>query len=273
MTVSLDSSASPAVSKVRVIRDIAYVAGDAVGPKQRLDLYLPQHTREPVPVVVSAPGGGLVQGDKANDAAIGELLAAAGFAVAVVNYRLSPEVSHPAHAEDLAAAVGWVHRSIGEHGGDAKRLFLIGHSAGAYLSALLATDRRYLAAQHVPFEVLRGIVPVSGFYWVERVAPERDKRIWGAGVEAWHEASPTRHLHAELPPLLFVHADGDEADRRAQNIDAARAVRDAGNAHVESIEIAGRDHRSVWRHIPEPGDVLATRLLAFLREHAESKSH
>jgi hypothetical protein len=71
-----------------------------------------------------------------------------------------------------------------------------------------------------------------------------------------------------LPPALFVHADGDDADRRAQNIDIARAARAAGNAGVESIEIARRDHRSLWRCIAEPDDELARRIVTFLRAHA-----
>lgn len=268
MTLSFEPSVSHAAPKARVVSDIAYVDGNAVGPKQRLDLYLPEVSSGRVPVVISAPGGGLVEGDKANDAFIGERLAAAGFATAVVNYRLSPEVAHPGHVEDLANAVAWVHRSIGEYGGDPARILLIGHSAGAYLTALLATDRRYLAAAGVPFEAIRGIVASSGFYWVERVAPGRAKHIWGESNDAWLAASPARHVHDRVPPALFVHADGDEPDRRAQNIDIARALRDAGNARVESLEIAQREHRSLWQRIADADDAFAHRLIAFLRAHA-----
>jgi arylformamidase len=186
----------------------------------------------------------------------------------VVNYRLSPEVAHPRHVEDLAAAVGWIHRSIAAHGGDPERLFLIGHSAGAYLAALLATDLRYLAAASVPLDKIRGIVAVSGFYWVERVAPGREKHIWGDGTDGWLAASPARHLHGQLPPALFVQADGDDADRRAQNSDIAQAARAAGNTRVESLEIAPRDHRSLWQRVAEPDDELALRVLEFLRVHS-----
>lgn len=268
MTLSLETSALRATPKVRVIQDIAYVSGDAVGPKQRLDLYLPQDLSGPVPVVISAPGGGLVEGDKANDAFIGQRLAAAGFATAVINYRLSPEVAHPSYVEDLAAAVAWVHRSIADFGGDAARLFVIGHSAGAYLAALLVTDLRYLASHDLTIQNIQGVVSVSGFYWVERVARNRAKNIWGEREDAWLAASPARHLHDRLPPALFVHADGDDADRRAQNVDIAQAAREAGNTRVESIEIPGRDHRSLWTSIADPNDALAKRILGFLGTHA-----
>jgi acetyl esterase/lipase len=268
MTLSVEPSAPRSVFGVRVLRDIAYVPGGGVGPRQRLDLYLPEGTSGGYPVVISAPGGGLIEGDKSSDAFIGQRLAAAGFAAAVINYRLSPEVAHPGHVEDLAAAVGWVFRSIDQYGGDPARLSVIGHSAGAYLTALLATDLRYLAAQDVPLEAIRGIVPVSGFYWVERVAPNRPRHIWGAEEEAWLAASPARYLHDRLPPALFVYADGDDADRRAQNIGIARAASEAGNARVEALEIARRDHRSLWTRIAEPDDELAGGILGFLRTHA-----
>ena len=273
MSISVESIPSRSVPAVRVLRDIAYVS-DSANPRQRLDVYLPGAPSGAhgagLPVVISAPGGGLVEGDKANDAFIGQRLAEAGFAAVVVNYRVSPAVAHPGHVEDLAAAVAWVRRSIGELGGDANQLFLIGHSAGAYLTALLATDGRYLAAHDVPLEVIRGIVPVSGFYWVERVAPGRAKHIWGESTETWRAASPAHHLHERLPPALFVHADGDEPDRRAQNIDIARAAKDAGNDRVESIEIAGRDHRSLWTRIADADDELGRRLLSFLRSHSSA---
>jgi acetyl esterase/lipase len=219
-------------------------------------------------VLISAPGGGLVEGDKANDQHIGQRFAQAGFVTAVVNYRLSPAVAHPAHVEDLATAVAWVRRSVAEHGGDPQRVFLTGHSAGGYLATLLVTNRSHLAARGVGLEPIRGLISVSGFYWVDRVAPGRDKRIWGQSPDDWRAASPVHHLHDRLPPTLFGHADGDDADRRAQNIDIAEAARAAGNAAVESVRIAGRDHRSLWTRLADAHDPLATRNLAFLRAHA-----
>lgn len=268
MTISLESSAARSAPKARVLSDIAYVPGDHVGPKQRLDLYLPEDLSQRAPVVISAPGGGLVEGDKANDAFIGQRLAAAGFVTAVINYRLSPEVAHPGHVEDLASAVAWVQRSIADFGGDPDRVFVIGHSAGAYLAALLATDLRYLAAHGVALSKIRGIVPVSGFYWVERIAPTRDKFIWGEASDAWLAASPAQHLHNRLPPALFVYADGDATDRRAQNIDIARAASEAGNAQVGAIEITGRDHKTLWTRIADAQDPLAQQVIAFLRAHS-----
>ena len=149
------------------------------------------------PVIVSYYGGALMAGDKSENAFVGQ----------PVRFRrirdrrrqLSP-VSRlsriPAHVQDAAASLAWVKRHIADYGGNADRLFVIGHSAGAYLVALLSTDERYLAAHKLSLRDIRGVVPVSAFYWVERtgVAPDRDKSVWGTDRKVWVDASPAHHL-------------------------------------------------------------------------------
>jgi acetyl esterase/lipase len=263
----------PAVSgaaekqRVRVVRDIAYLSGVSYAAnKDKLDLYLPEG-RTRVPVIVSFYGGALTQGDKREETFIGERFAAAGFATAVVNYRLSPGVAHPAHIQDAAASFAWVKRHIAEYGGNPDQVFVIGHSAGAYLVALLATDERYLAAWKLSTRDIRGVVPVSAFYFVERtgVAPDRDKRVWGTDERVWVDASPAHHLRAGVPPMLVLYADGDEAWRRQQNLDMAQALEAAGNARVEIVQIAGRTHNSIWSRVAEDGDETADRIIKFVR--------
>jgi len=103
---------------VRVVRDIAYVPNaNYADNKDKLDLYLPEG-RTNVPVIVSYYGGALMNGDKNQQAFIGQRFAAAGFATAVVNYRLSPAVMHPAHIQDAAASFAWVKRNIAKYGGN-----------------------------------------------------------------------------------------------------------------------------------------------------------
>jgi acetyl esterase/lipase len=251
---------------VRVVRDIPYDAKDATA-KNKLDLYLPEG-RTGVPVIVSLYGGALTQGDKGEQAFVGQRFASAGIATAVVNYRLSPVVAHPVHVQDTAAAFAWVKRHIREHGGNADQVFVIGHSAGAYLAALLATDERYLAAHRLSLKDIRGVVPVSAFYWVERpgVAPDRDKRVWGTDEKVWVDASPAHHLHARVPPILVLYADGDEAWRRDQNTQAVQALRTAGNTRVDSAQIAGRTHTTIWSRLNEDGDEVSDRIVQFVRK-------
>lgn len=233
---------------VTVVKDVDYVANvDYPGGKDRLDLYIPQGATN-APVIFSLHGGALWQGDRDEEVFVGRRFAAAGYLTVVTSYRLSPQVSHPAHIQDVAAAFAWVKRNIRQHGGDPDRILVIGHSAGAYLAALLAGDPRYLAAHKLSPRDIKGVVPVSGFFWVDKpgVAPDRPKVIWGAEQKDWMEASPARYLRADLPPVLLLYTDGDEEWRQKQNLDMAAALRSAGHTDVTVRQIKGRTHMSVW---------------------------
>lgn len=247
----------------RVMLDIPYVQG-SLSPSQTLDLYLPgAATRFPVVVVVF--GGGLRQGDKREEAAIGRRLAAEGLGAVVINYRLSPGVQHPAHVEDVAAAIAWTKRNIGEHGGDADQTFVLGWSAGAYLTALVALNDQYLGAHQLTPGALRGVIPISGFHHVERVAPDRPKDTWGTDPSAWSKASPAAYARREAPPFLLIYADGDAPDRKQESRDLAKALADAGHTSVQTQQIDGRNHTTVWRDIANEGDAALAAITAFVR--------
>lgn len=242
------SSVGAQSHQVTVIKNVDYLANvDYPDGKDRLDLYIPEGATK-APVIFSLHGGALSQGDKAEEAFVGQRFAAAGYLTVVTSYRLSPQVSHPAHIQDVAAAFAWVKRNIRQHGGDSDRIIVIGHSAGAYLAALLATDARYLAAHKLSPNDIRGVVPVSGFFWVEKpgVAPDRPKDVWGPDQRVWKEASPARYLRPDLPPMLLIYTDGDEAWRKKQNDDMAAALRAAGHKDVTVRQVKGRTHMSVW---------------------------
>jgi acetyl esterase/lipase len=270
--------AAPAAAErlpVRAVKDIRFRTGDAeANGKDRLDLYLPQGKTR-APVIVWYYGGALQQGDKSDPTEVGaaERFASAGIVTAVVNYRLSPGVSHPAHIEDAAASFAWVKRHIAEYGGDPGRVFVVGHSAGAYLLALLATDERYLAAHGLSPRDIRGLVPVSAFFWVERtgVAPDRPKTVWGTDERVWTDASPAHHLRAGLPPIQILYADGDEPWRQQQNEEFEREVRKAGNARVGIVRIANRTHMSILGHLKDDEDPASDNIIAFVNGTSHAK--
>lgn len=249
---------------VHVLKDVDYVEDqDYAEGKDRLDLYLPEGAAD-FPVVVFFHGGGLRAGDKSGSEHVGRALASQGVGAAIANYRLSPSVSHPFHAEDAARSVSWVYRNVKAHGGDPYKLYLSGHSAGAYLVALLATDHRYLETQELSTDVIKGVVPISGFFWVERVAPDRPKDVWGQDEKLWPEASPAKFVGANVPPMLFLYADGDEPWRRQQNEEMAAALKGKGHEKVETSEIADRDHLGIFQKLA-PGDPAFERLVAFVK--------
>jgi len=259
-------SASAQTYTVRTVRDVPYLQGAGYADdKDKLDIYLPEG-RSNAPVIVSYYGNQLMGGDKTEDAYVGRRFAAAGFVTVVVNYRLSPAVSHPAHVQDAAASFAWVKHHIAEYGGNNDQVFIIGYSAGAYLAALLSTDPRYLAAHNLSPRDIRGAVPVSAFYWVERrgVAPDRDKSVWGNDRDVWVDASPAHHVLATAPTMLILYADHDEDWRREQNVEMAAVMKAAGHKSIEIAMISDRNHATIWSRVGDAGDETAERIIRFV---------
>ena len=260
--------AFPAVtsSQVRVIPNLDYApSADHPDNKGRLDLYVPERANR-APVILSIHGGGLRQGDKSQQGFVGQRFASAGNVTVVLNYRLSPSVTHPAHIEDIAAAVAWTKKNVAQYGGDPDKVFVIGHSAGGYLAALLVLDPRYLAVHRLKPRDVRGAVSVSGFFYVDRpgVAPDRPKDTWGTEVATWKDASPAKYVRGNVPPLLLLYADGDDAWRKQQQTDFAAALRKAGDRDVETQLITGRTHGTVWSKMADGEEETSRAILQFI---------
>ena len=250
-----------------VHRNIDYVASaDYEKDKDKLDLFMPAGATN-VPVVVFFHGGGLMRGDKADHGFIASRLVPEGIGVVLANYRLSPDVMHPAHIEDAAAAFAWVVEHIDEYGGDPRRIFVSGHSAGAYLAALLSLDPRYLKAHGLGLKDIRGSMPISAFLYVEETAIERDKSVWGTDPKEWKQASVSPYIAADKPPLLLIYADGDDDWRKRHNETLAAALKKSANTDVEAVQVHDRTHMTVWRAIDQANDPTGERIIAFVKRH------
>ena len=124
-----------------VQRDLAY-GSEA---RQRADVYLPAVTTRNAPIAVFFYGGSWSSGDRGDYRFVGEALASRGVVTVVADYRLSPEVRYPVFLQDSAQAVRWAAERAASFGASRDRLFIVGHSAGAYNAAMLALDPRWLA--------------------------------------------------------------------------------------------------------------------------------
>ena len=272
MVVPVAAIGGPA-QRLSIYHDLPYTHHDEA--RQTLDVYAPEDVLDDhpggAPVVVFVHGGGLLFGDKALAAHVGQRLTAAEIVAVTPNHRFSPAVGHPAHVEDGAAAVAWTRKYIARYGGDPERIVLAGHSSGGYLVALLGTDRRWLAAAGMDRDQLRGVVPISGFFHVERLAPERPKSVWGEDAATWRDASPAEHVDPKIPPTLLLYADGDDDARKAENIDFAAALEAQGVGHVAISEIPRRDHRSIFHTLNLPNDLTMAALIEFVHVHATAR--
>jgi acetyl esterase/lipase len=145
----------------RIMTDVGY-GSDAA---QKLNLSTP--ASEHFATLIFVHGGSLTTGDKADSdyAHVCDSFPAVGIACVNVNYRLGPQHPWPAQAEDLASAIAWARKNIVAYGGDPKRLFLLGHSSGATLVALVGSDDRYLAKHGMKLSDLRGVMSMGSIMW------------------------------------------------------------------------------------------------------------
>jgi acetyl esterase/lipase len=260
-----------------VERDLAY----GNDPKQRLDLSVP--AAPGFPTVLFVHGGSLKEGDKADDdyKNVCAGFPAAGIACANINYRLAPSSPWPAQAEDVAAAVAWIGKNIGARGGDSHKVFLLGHSSGAMLAALVGTDERYLARHRLKPSDLRGVVPMGSIMWddeleqalkkygrprvEEAFGQDPDDRMYGS-LDGYLEHWPIRHIHSGLPPFLFLIAESEQEHppvlmTNKKFVEDAHALKNAAEYKV----LPGRTHYSAIRKISEPGDPVFTIVRDFVR--------
>jgi acetyl esterase/lipase len=194
-------------------RNISYVAG-GTDSLNALDIYGPRWGRRH-PVVIFIHGGSYTEGDKLSEAgAKPKTFTAAGYVFVSVNYRLSPAVQHPTHIQDVAKAIAWVRANIQRYHGDSTRLFVLGHSSGASLAALIATNERFLQAEGMDLSSLSGAILLDGSaYDIPRRFAEdtndarRLRPIIGSDPEAWKDASALYHCEPNkgIPPFLIVH--------------------------------------------------------------------
>ncbi|HNX35782.1 MAG TPA: alpha/beta hydrolase [Kiritimatiellia bacterium] len=168
-------------------------------------------------------------------------------AVAAVGYRLSPKAPHPAYLEDAAAAVAWVIRNVAQYGGDSNKVFVAGHSAGGYLTAMVGMDPRWLAAHDLSIHQLAGLIPVSA----QVTTHFQVKKLLGDTGQQYRplidEYAPLYYCSSNLPPICLVLGDRKiEFKCRVEENDLmAVSLRTLGHPSVEFHELAGLNHGTV----------------------------
>jgi acetyl esterase/lipase len=196
------------------------------GPRRTLDIYRP-HANTAVPVVVFFYGGNWQSGDKETYLFLAGALARRGYVTVVPDYRVYPDASYPGFVEDGALAVRWARDNATRFGGDQRNLFLMGHSAGAYIAAMLAIDRRWLRAVDLsPGRDIAGFIGIAGPYDFLPLKDETLKMIFGgANVPA---TQPISYVSGGEPPTLLATADDDGTVDPGNTTRLASRLRAAG---------------------------------------------
>ncbi|MDN5927982.1 MAG: alpha/beta hydrolase [Hyphomicrobiales bacterium] len=192
--------------------------------RQKYDLYSPANATPDAPVIVFIYGGSWHSGSRKDYEFVGEALARGGFITAIADYRLYPEVIFPAFVEDEARAVAAIAKRVG-----AKHpLFIMGHSAGAEIGALLVLDPHYLKAEGV--DVCRrvsGFIGLAGPYAALPLHRKRYRRIFPENVRA--AAIPVNFAAGKHPPSLLIAGKSDLVVDPDNTANLAKALKRAGN--------------------------------------------
>ena len=213
-------------------RNAAIAYGDDV--RQRLDVYVPRGmpAQSPAPVVVFFYGGRWQEGERARYLFVAEALTAQGFVVVVPDYRVHPAVQYPVFLEDGARAVAWTKREITRFGGDPSRIFLMGHSAGAHIAAMLAYDEEFLTRQGLRRADVRGVIGLAGPY---DFLPLTDADLQGvfSAAASLEATQPITYVHGGEPPSLLITGDADTTVKPGNTVRLAARLRESGSTVVE----------------------------------------
>ena len=259
----------PETGEIMVVRDFVYRKDkEAAKGRNKLDLYLPSG-KKGFPMLFWIHGGGLHSGDKSKIATVAGRFVAEGIGVVSANYRLYPEAKYPTQIEDVAVAFAWVHRNIAQHGGAPGKIFVAGGSAGGHLAALLALDESFLKKHGLSSSSIRGVIPISGMMDVSRVGGARLKGVWGEKRSTHRLASPLYHARKDAPPMLFLYAEHDTADRRQQNKVMFEALKQVAHPDVAIHELKDRTHNSIRPNLVDRNDPGARHLLGFISRLAK----
>jgi acetyl esterase/lipase len=249
-------------------------AGIAYGKdaRQRLDVYVPRGKAAPAPVIVFFYGGRWQEGERASYLFVAEALTAQGFVVVVPDYRVYPGVPYPEFVEDGARAVAWTHREIARFGGDPARIFLMGHSAGAHIAAMLAYDEEFLARQGLRRADVRGLIGLAGPYDFLPFS-DADVRAVFSSAASPQATQPIHYVRGGEPPSLLITGDADTTVKPGNTVRLAARLRQAGSA-VEERHYERLNHYTLLLRLAAPlrNDALVQTIAAFVRGGGEATS-
>lgn len=264
--------------------DVPY--SDSTHERQVLDIYSSKDAKN-LPVVFWIHGGGWQAGDKSDIQEKPVYFINRKMVFVSTNYRLLPEVEMGELIRDVAKSLRWVQDNISEYGGDPKQIYVMGHSAGAQLAAILCTDHRYLQEQQINPNVLLGCVPVDGDTFdipaiIETAETRRRVHLlpqakfghrekFGNSPEKHVDFSAVTHIKAgqKIPPFLVLHV-ADHPDTTAQAQRLVNALQGAGFS-AKAFGAKDTDHSKLNQNLGSADDPATIQLTLFLDELQKSK--
>lgn len=264
--------------KFKTILHVPYDSSIRIGKRfKSLDIYAPESGKDH-PIVIWVHGGAWKFGDKRGVNSKPQAFTQHGYLLVSINYRLHPQASYDQQAQDVAQAIHWVHDHAREYGGNPNQLFLMGHSAGAHLVALVSTNPAYLKQESLSLKALKGTILLdgAGYDIKERIntadAPGKKlyTTIFGTDEKTWKAASPLTYVrkHQSIPPFLILHV-ARRVDSQRQSERLARKLK-ANQIDVSVISAPGKTHTTINREIGQANDLPTQKIFEFLNHITKS---
>ncbi len=252
--------------------DSAAITSVAFDPAHALvlDVHRPAHTHGHAPVVVFFYGGSWRNGTRQDYRFVGQSLAHEGLLVIVPDYRKTPQVAFPAFIEDSARAVAWAKLHAADYGGDPSRIFLVGHSSGAHMAALLGTDGRFLRAVGMQPRDLSGIVGLAGPYDFLPLTDPDLMQVFGAEAE-WPNSQPVNFVDGDEPPFLLFQGTVDTLVRPANAPSLAAKLR-AAREPVELHMLEGVSHAGLLIDLLRDSSPVRQQVLSYVQSSKTNAS-
>jgi acetyl esterase/lipase len=235
-------------------------------PRQKLDIYRPVTALPDAPVVVFFYGGSWNSGSKDDYGFVGEALAARGIVVVIADYRLYPQVRYPLFLQDGAQAVAWAYQHSAEYGGDPRKLYVMGHSSGAYNAAMLALDPQWLAGVGLSPSVFKGWIGLAGPYDFLPIE-NRDVRPVFFYPDSPPDSQPINHVSQSAPPSLLIASVDDNLVNPKRNTGGLANKLRAAGVPVEEFYFTRTSHATLVASMSRPLRWLAPvldRVTAFI---------
>jgi acetyl esterase/lipase len=258
----LSSACSPVKVLNSFVPDAGYelVSGVEYGAnsRQKLDIYLPKHSRDSdvqkldalKKVIIFYYGGNWDSGERADYKFAAEALVSKGYIVVVPDYRVYPEVLFPELMVDPVSAAKWVKTNIKKYNGDANKVFLAGHSAGAHIAVMMAINAEYLAVESLKPNDFAGVIGLAGPYDFLPLKSERLKTIFAPEAAQW-KSQPINFVDGKNPPLLLAVGMKDGTVWPRNSINLAKKIKE-NNGQVEVVEFANYGHVDMVAKLAKP---------------------
>ncbi|MCK9407500.1 MAG: alpha/beta hydrolase [Bacteroidetes bacterium] len=235
--------------------------------------------RKHIPVILFIHGGSFVAGDRKEYpyAQIGEAFQQRGIICAVMSYRLMKDSVWPAQPRDVARAVRWLKENIGEYGGDSEKIFVVGHSAGGHLAALISTDSTYLNEAGLSLTDISGTVAIGAMMSdggsLSALTPSDEHRLFHSdwffkifgSKQNFINSLPLRHVNPFMPRMLILLADSELNDPpKEQTVKEFIALAQRCRSDVQYQILENRTHMGTVERMANPSDPAIQSIVAFI---------